>query len=149
VQPSESDLGAAVTHETNMETEHAACPRWSQQWKLVFEIHLSFLAYCYVGWGGGASTQQHLCVVSIARSQKPNVVEKLMHACWRISCLHLPCLSVRLARLDLLASLLDLLKHSVVVERLCSDDLGRLRLKRNIVRLDTCDTVSVSSATAI
>lgn len=47
-------------------------------------------------------------------------------------------LAVSLARVDLLASLLDLLQHSVVVEGGFGDDGSGLVVERDIERLDTC-----------
>jgi hypothetical protein len=54
----------------------------------------------------------------------------------------LPFLSVGLARLDLLAGLLDLLQDGLVVERLCGDNLGGLGLEGDVVGLNTWCFVS-------
>lgn len=57
-------------------------------------------------------------------------------------------LTVRLARVDLLARLLDGLEHGLVVEARGRDDDGFLLLERHVVALDACvvsprgDTVS-------
>lgn len=47
-------------------------------------------------------------------------------------------LAVSLARVDLLAGLLDLFQHSVVVEGRFGDNGGSLAVERDVERLDTC-----------
>jgi hypothetical protein len=54
--------------------------------------------------------------------------------------LDIPRGTVGLARLDRLASLLNLLEDSVVVERLFSDDFSCLCLERHVVRLDAWES---------
>ena len=46
--------------------------------------------------------------------------------------------TIGLARLDLLAGLLDLLEDGLVVERLCGDDFGGLGFEGDVVGLDAC-----------
>jgi hypothetical protein len=55
-----------------------------------------------------------------------------------MSCLDLTLQAVGLARLDLLAGLLDLLEDGLVVERLCGDDFSGLGFEGDVVGLDAC-----------
>lgn len=59
--------------------------------------------------------------------------------------LDIPCLAVGGARLDRLASLLDLLENGIVAERVYGDDLGGLSVQGHVVGLDTWKTVSLNS----
>jgi hypothetical protein len=85
------------------------------------------------------TASQHNCGIYpllAAKKKEPKCCRKFDAACSDMCRLDLPLLSVGLAGLDLLASLLDLLQDGVVVERLCGDDLGGLGLKGDVVGLN-------------
>jgi hypothetical protein len=86
------------------------------------------------------TASQHNCgiysLLAAKKKNEPKCRRKSDAACSDMSRLDLLLLSVGLARLDLLAGLLDLLQDGIVVERVGGDNLGGLGLEGDVVGLN-------------
>lgn len=87
-------------------------------------IHIPSIAQCCSGWGEHPPASR--VVVSVACCPKFKYTEKVDEGSLCLSSVSL--LAVRLAGLDLLAGLLDLLEDGVEVEVILGDNFGGLGL---------------------